>query len=119
MERDRATSDKSNSPCEEQRLWFDDHLVHIAPHPIFPGLEGLNNGMLGGMKMFGGVFVLGGIAATDVPALAAKPQVDPAVTHLEALFAALGMWLNFLDMSGVRTDRAHASSFVAWCNSSG
>jgi hypothetical protein len=45
--------------------------------------------MFGGVKMFGGVLVLGGIAATNVTADEAFAQVNPAITHLKALFAAV------------------------------
>jgi hypothetical protein len=70
------------------------------------------------VKMFGGVFVLGRIAAAHMTAFPAEPQVNPAVAHLQTFFAAFAMRLNFLDMAGVRADRAHASSFAASCKSS-
>jgi hypothetical protein len=41
--------------------------------------------------MFGGVLVLGGIAAADVTASEAQAQVDPSIAHLQALFAAFGV----------------------------
>jgi hypothetical protein len=34
------------------------YLVNVAPAPIFAGLEGLDNGMVGGVVVFGGVRVL-------------------------------------------------------------
>jgi hypothetical protein len=120
MQRDRATVDKNVIRySKERRLRFENYFVHIAPHPVFAWLDGLYDRMLGCVKMLGSVFVFGGIAATDMATLAAKPQVDPAVTHLEALFAALAMRLNFLDVTAVRTDWAHTPSFVASRNSSG
>jgi hypothetical protein len=39
------------------------------------------------MKMFGGMFVLGGVAATDVAAGHTHPQVNPGVADLYAIFA--------------------------------
>jgi hypothetical protein len=45
------------------------HLIDVAPGPIFAGLEGLHDRVLGLMKMLGGVFVLRGIAAAYVAAL--------------------------------------------------
>jgi hypothetical protein len=47
--------------------------------------------VLGGVKVFGGVLVLGRIAATDVAATQAQAQVDPSIAHLQALFAAVGV----------------------------
>jgi hypothetical protein len=45
--------------------------------------------MLGSMKMFGGMFVLGGIAAADVAACETQPQVNPRVSHFETFLTAL------------------------------
>ena len=45
--------------------------------------------MLGAMKMFGGVLVLGGVTAPHMPALHAQAQVHPGIAHLQALFATL------------------------------
>jgi hypothetical protein len=44
--------------------------------------------MFGLVEVFGGVFVFGGIAATDVSADEALPQMDPGIAHLKALLAA-------------------------------
>jgi hypothetical protein len=46
------------------------------------------------MEVFGGVFVFGGIAATDVAALEAQAKVDPGVAHFQALFAAVSVGLD-------------------------
>jgi hypothetical protein len=43
--------------------------------------------MLCAMKMFGCVLVLGGIAASDVSAFKAEPQVDPGIALFYAFFA--------------------------------
>lgn len=66
-------------------------LVYVAPGPGFSRLEGLNQEMAGFMEVLGGVFVLGGVAAADVAALEANPQVNPGVAGLQALLAALGI----------------------------
>jgi len=59
--------------------------------------------MFAGVKMFSGVFIFGRIATTYVSALSAQPQVNPGIAHFQALFAAIGMRLHFLDVAGVRT----------------
>jgi hypothetical protein len=66
--------------------------------------------MLGGMKMFGSVFVLGRVAAADVAARQTKPQVDPGITHLDALFATLGFRFRWMNVFDVRADVCHGSS---------
>jgi len=44
------------------------YLVDIAPAPVFARLVRLYDGMFGGVKVFGRVFVLRGIATTDMTA---------------------------------------------------
>jgi hypothetical protein len=43
--------------------------------------------MLTLVEVFGRMFILGGITATNVSALQAKSQVDPRVSHFDAFFA--------------------------------
>jgi hypothetical protein len=43
--------------------------------------------MFDGMKMLGGVFIFGGIAAAHVAAYQAQAQVYPAVAHFDAFGA--------------------------------
>ena len=57
--------------------------------------------MLRGMEMLGGVPVLRIVAAADVSAAAAQPQVHPGVTHLQAFLAAVGVLLCRLDRTQV------------------
>jgi hypothetical protein len=56
-------------------------IVDVAPTPIFTTLKGLDNWMLGGMKVLGRVFVLRRIAAAHMPTGLAKAQVYPAISH--------------------------------------
>jgi hypothetical protein len=54
---------------------------------------------MGGLvEVLGGVLVLRGIAAAYVTALQAKPQVDPGITHLQALFTAFSTGGDFTDL---------------------
>jgi hypothetical protein len=72
--------------------------VDVAPTPRLAGLKRLHDRVLGTVEVLGGVFVFRGVAATDMAALQAQPQVYPAVTHLQALFAALGVRGDLLDL---------------------
>jgi hypothetical protein len=67
-----------------------DRLVHVAPLPVFAGLERTDDRMLRRMEVLGRVFVLGRVAAPDVAAFVTEAQMDPGVSHLQALFAAVG-----------------------------
>jgi hypothetical protein len=66
--------------------------------------------MLRMVKMFRSVFVLRRIATSHVPAAHAEAQVDPTVAHLEALLAAVGVWLNVMYLAGVRAGLWHGVS---------
>jgi hypothetical protein len=50
------------------------------------------------MKMLGGVPVLRGIAAADMPACEAQTKVHPPVPHLQTFFAAFRMRLDIFDL---------------------
>jgi hypothetical protein len=50
---------------------FEHDFVEVAPHPVFAGLDRLDNRVLGVVKVFGGVFIFGGVAAANVPAFTA------------------------------------------------
>jgi hypothetical protein len=73
------------------RAWLDHHLVDKTPSPVLARLERSNDGVMGLSEVLGGVFVLRGVAAADVTAGLAEPQVHPRVTHLQALLASCGV----------------------------
>lgn len=71
-------------------LKSNDGLIYVAPAPAFPRLEGLDDGVVRGVVVLGGVSVGRIVAAADMAARPAEPQVDPSVAALEAFLAALG-----------------------------
>src|SRR5829696_687695 len=50
--------------------------------------------MLGRRRVLRGVLVGRGVAAGDVPALAADPQMDPLPADAQAVLAAGGQWVH-------------------------
>jgi hypothetical protein len=62
-------------------------LVDIAPTPVLAGFNGSNHGMLGLVKVFGGVLILRRVAASDMATGQANSEMDPSIAHLDALFA--------------------------------
>jgi hypothetical protein len=68
---------------------IEDDLVDVAPPPILPRLEGADDRVLRGVEVLAGVPVLGVIAAADVAADHAQPQMDPGVAQRQALLAPL------------------------------
>src|SRR4051812_49600999 len=63
-------------------------LIDVAPAPILPRLGGFHDGMSSRVEVFRRVLVLGGIAATDVAARQAEPEMHPLVPGCQALLAA-------------------------------
>jgi hypothetical protein len=55
--------------------------------------------MLGGMKVFGGVFVFRIVATTHVSADQAHSQMDPVVADFQTIFATACAGLNLADLS--------------------
>lgn len=66
--------------------------VDVAPAPVFTWLERADDGVIGGVKVLGGVPVLRRIAATDMPARKALPQVNPRIAGLDAVFTNPAGW---------------------------
>jgi hypothetical protein len=79
------------------------HFIHVTPAPVLARLKGLHHGMLGLMKVLGGVFVFGRVAAADMSANEAFPQVNPGIAHLQALLAAFAAGLDLANFLYVRT----------------
>jgi hypothetical protein len=86
-------------------------LIDITPTPVFSRLDGLHDRVLGSVEMFRGMLVLWGIAATDIPARHALPQMNPSVPHFDTLFAnTIVWWLHIFDLIQVRAlFHVHAS----------
>ena len=82
---------------------IEQHLVDIAPAPAFRRIVALDHGMAGRVEMRGGVFVRGIVAAADVAATAADPQVQPSVAALQA----------FLTTESARRHRLNAGDMAA------
>ena len=72
--------------------------INIAPAPVFTRLERLDDRMFRRMEVFRGVLVLRRIAAADVAAGHAEPQVDPRVANLQAVFTAVSARRDFANL---------------------
>jgi hypothetical protein len=74
---------------------------------MFARLNRSDDRVLHGVKVFRCVFVLGTVTASHMPAGQTQPQMDPAISHLKAFLAALGLRLNRTNLIGVCTDFSH------------
>ena len=79
------------------------YLIHVAPCPALGRLEGNDERVACRVKVLRGVAAGRVVAATDVAASEAKPQVDPALTDFQALFAAIGAWRDRVEVEHVVT----------------
>jgi hypothetical protein len=61
---------------------FNEEVIYVAIPPVFVGFVGLDHRVVGGVEMFGGMFVLRVIAASHVPASLAETQMHPGIAHL-------------------------------------
>jgi hypothetical protein len=77
-------------------------IVDIAPPPRLARLQRSHDRMVGGVEVFGRMFVFGRITAADMSAFQAQTQMDPAVAHLKAFLAAASVRLHVLDLIEVR-----------------
>src|SRR6202035_4048710 len=66
----------------------EQHFIDIAPAPAFRRIVALDDRMAGGVEMFGGVLVGRIVAAPDMAAGAADPQMQPHAAGLEAFLAS-------------------------------
>src|SRR6266516_830707 len=67
------------------------HLVEVAPAPVLARLCGANDRMATFPLMRGCVLVRRRIAAADLPARHAHPQMHPAASDLQALLTAVDL----------------------------
>src|SRR6185369_4493226 len=101
----RARVGASLSSHRQLALGLEEHLVHIAPRPVLPRLERLDDRVLAPVEVFRGVLVLRGITAADMAAGEAEPEVDPGVPHLQALLATLrGVRAHVFDLVEMRAN---------------
>jgi hypothetical protein len=77
---------------------FEKDLVYVAPAPFLIRLERLDYGVAAAVEVFGGMFVLGVVAAAYVAALHTEAQVNPRVAYRQAILAAVRAWGNLVDL---------------------
>jgi hypothetical protein len=73
-------------------LYSNFSFVNVAPAPALSRLEGLDNRMVGCVKMFSGVTIGRRIATADVTAGQTETQMNPSRTDQQAFLAAVGVW---------------------------
>src|SRR5882757_1245748 len=87
-------------------------LVHIAPPPAFRGIIAFDDRMAGGVEMLGRMLVLRIVAAADMAAAPAEPQMNPCVAELQAFLAAQRAGRDLADFLQMGAVRGHGSNPV-------
>src|SRR6187402_1692234 len=64
------------------------HLVQVAPAPAFRRVVAFDDRVAGGVEMLGGMLVRGTVAAADMAAGPAEPQMYPARAGFQAFLAS-------------------------------
>ncbi len=67
-------------------------LIDVTPAPSLRRIITFDDGMLSDVKMLGGMFVGRIVAATDMAAGPANPQMQPDVAGLQTLFTTERTW---------------------------
>lgn len=90
-------------------------LVDVTPDPILSWLEGLNDWMIGCVKMFGSVLVLGRVAAAHMSTYETEAQVDPCISRFQTVLASISARGDFMYLIEMCTALCHAlSSFFVY-----
>jgi hypothetical protein len=92
-------------------LKIQEELVEVTPAPVFSRLEGLDDRVIGRMKMLGGMLVLRIVAASNMPAFKADSQVYPGVADFQAILAPISARCDLTYLVKVTTLFCHKSLF--------
>src|SRR5437667_18881 len=103
-EGDDARATAAAEVADRLRRGLDEEILHEAEAPVLPGLEAAHDRMLRLVEMLRGVPVGGIVAAADVTALEAQPQVHPLVAARQTFLAPVGSF---------RLDVAHLGEVLA------
>jgi hypothetical protein len=84
-------------------------LIDVAPAPVLARLESPDDRMTDLVKVRGRVLVWGAVAAADVTAGHAEPEVDPRAAHPQAVFASVGARFDFVNLIEMAADFNHTN----------
>src|SRR6202035_5834390 len=76
---------------------IEQNFIHVTPAPAFGRIVAFDDGMSGGVEMLGGMLVGRIVAAADMTAAAADPQMQPFAADLQALLATERTWRDVAD----------------------
>ena len=85
----------------------DFHRIDVAPLPVLARLKRLDDRVVGSVIVFGGMFVLRTVATAHMATGEAKAQMNPAISHLQALFTAGSFRLHVPNLLGMLASVGH------------
>ena len=86
---------------------LEEELVDVTPAPVFPWLEGLNDGMIGRVEVPGGVLVLRIVTAADMTTDETDTQMHPGIPYFQTILTAIGAWRDFTYLVKMTTGLCH------------
>src|ERR1700733_10894430 len=89
-------------------------VVDVTKPPVLARLVGLDDGMVLGPEVGSGVAIRRAVAAADVPAGHAHPQVHPPAAHAQTVLAAIARWGHLGHRVEMGTGCSHVRSLLAW-----
>lgn len=95
------------TPSKQWSNKREHQLVDIAPAPVLPRLKGLDNRVVGRVKMPGRVLILRVVTAAHMSTSETEAQVYPGVTGFQTLLAAVCTWSDLSYLIEMRTLVCH------------
>src|ERR1700730_3142943 len=87
---------------------IEQQFIDIAPAPPLRRIVTVDDGMMGGVKMLGRVFVRRVVTTADVTATAADPHMQPLAAAFEAFLAAERARRDAADAGDMRAAFCHS-----------
>src|SRR4030088_2759439 len=116
LSRERERPNRSDAVCDGAAdgptSRIERHVVHVAPRPILTGLKRPHDRVTGPAEVRGGVLVLRVVAAADVPARHAEPQVDPRIADPQAILTTVRAGRDFANLVPMRAFLCHTNVSV-------
>jgi hypothetical protein len=96
-------NDRMKPRYAPRSIHIDFHLIYEAPAPVLTLLHRSHDGMAGRVKVFRRMTIRRGIAASNMAADHAHPQMHPPAANLQAIFTALRRRLHLPNLIEMRT----------------
>ena len=98
---------------------LEEQLVNVTPDPVLTRLDGLNERVVGGVEMPGGVLILRIVTAPDMSTGETEAQVYPGISNFQTVLTSIGARCDVLYLIKMRTSLCHVLFLPDACVHSG